>query len=106
MARPTDAGSFAEAVYAQLAPLQGSEVLLDYPLLKFIGAIGQGLQDEDALAHAPVGGDLWANLTNLDTIPSNALLWLGQFVGVQVDTSLTVDQQKQQIRAEGGFSRG
>lgn len=105
MARPTDAGSFAEAVYAQLAPLTNAEAELDWPLLKFVGAVGQALQDEDYLAHA-AGGDLWSALTDLDRVPDNALPWIGQFVGVAVNTRMTYAQQRQAIRSHVAWGRG
>jgi Phage tail protein (Tail_P2_I) len=106
--RPTDkeVGSFALALYDQLKPLQYAESLpsVDFALLKYLGAIGQMLQDVDALAHDPKIP--WSSILDIDRIPDEGLVWLGQFVGVQVNPELTPDEQRQQIRAHVGWNRG
>lgn len=105
--RPTDAGSLAEAVYAQIEPLQNAEEDNNYALLIFLGALGQMLQDLDYLAHAPdADSPVWFNLLDLDAIPDAALPWLGQFVGIRVNTAFTAAAQRQQIRNHQTWTRG
>lgn len=106
-AMPLDAGSLAEEMYSQLPQsLRDIDITSGYALLVYLGAIGQMLQNLDYLAHAPVGGTLWQNLVDLDLAPDYALPWLGQFVGVKVDTALPAADQRQQIRDHVGWGRG
>lgn len=107
MSRPTDAGSFAEAVYAQLTPLTyGDSDATGWPLLLYIGALGQMLQELDYLAHNGVAGTPWENILDLDMIPDHGLPWLGQMAGVRVDTGQSAALQRQQIRNHSGWGRG
>jgi Phage tail protein (Tail_P2_I) len=106
--RPTDVGSFGEAVYQQLKSLTYAEehVGVDYALLKFVGAIGQMFQQMDHMAHSDELGQSWTKFLDINRIPCEGVPWLGQFVGVDVDTSLTCDEQRQQIRDKLGWQRG
>lgn len=107
MNRPTDAGSFAEAVYNHLTPVQEFESApeIDYALLKYLGAIGQMFQTLDELAHDS-GGVPWSTLLDINRIPDEGLAWIGQFVGVKVNQSLSVSDQFQQVREHSGWNRG
>lgn len=107
MPRPTDkeVGSFGLAIYKQLKPLQYAEALFDWPLLKFAGAIGQIFQQSDTMARS--GGPVaWSALLDIDKIPDEGLPWLGQWVGVDIDTTLTPAEQRQQIRNHENWGRG
>lgn len=106
MAKPTDAGGFAEAIYEQVDPLTFAEAQLDYPLLKFLGALGQAFQQMDTLAFPGDGTPPWSALVDIDRIPDEGLPYLGQMIGVAVDTGLTFDQQRQQIRDHTSWQRG
>jgi|SRR5215471_2324304 len=107
MPAPTDAGSFAQALYAQMAPVQNAEDQTGYALLIFLGAIGQMLQDLDYLAHSPSPSrPIWFHLIDLDSCPDNGVPWLAQFVGVRTFPSFTPAQQRQQIRDKIGWGRG
>lgn len=106
MTRPAP-GSFTEAIYGQLAPLTyGDSDATGWPLLLYIGAIGQMLQELDYLAHNGPAGTPWQNLVDLDQVPDHGLPWLGQTVGVTVNQGLTPTQQRQQIRNHAGWGRG
>src|SRR4030095_9834944 len=104
--RPTDAGAFAEAVYAQLLPLQYAEPENEYALLKYIGALGQMFEQMDFLARSDDIGVSWTKLLDIKRISCDGVPWLGQLVGVSVDTSLTCDEQRQQVRDRIGWQRG
>lgn len=106
MARPTDAGNFAESAYAQMAPVAYADEQYDWPLLKLVGAIGQMFQQYDDLAHSDELGGPWSKLLDINRIPDEGVAWLGQFLGVQVDTSLSIEDQRQQIRDHEGWDRG
>ena len=107
MARPTDTGSFAEAVYAQLEPVATPyDETYDWPLLIFVAAIGQMFQQFDDLAHSDEVDGPWTRLLDVNRIPDEGVPWLGQFYGVQVDTALSVDDQRQQIRDLESWGRG
>lgn len=104
MSRPTDAGNFAEAAYAQMTPVAYDDENQNWALLIFLGTLGQMFQDIDDLAHAPNGP--WTGLLDIDQIPDKGLAWFGQFVGVQVNTALSFNDQRQQIREHIGWGRG
>ena len=104
MPRPTDAGNFAEAVYSQFPQaIQDIDAANNWDFLIYLGALGQMFQQMDDLAHQPVP---WSALLDIDSIPDIGVPWLGQFVGVVVDTSLSPSDQRQQLRAHMGWGRG
>jgi hypothetical protein len=102
--RPTDAGSFAETIYEQMAPVAWDDENQDWALLKFLGGLGQTFQQMDELAHDEDGP--WCALLNVNELPDEGAPWLGQFVGTVVDTGLSPGRQKQQIRDHDGWQRG
>jgi hypothetical protein len=97
------AGSFAEALWDQMLPLTYAEGWYQYPLLKYLDGIGQMLQELDTLSHSDIP---WEGMLHLDTIKSDALQWLGQFLGVTIDRTLEDSDQRQQIRDHIGWQRG
>lgn len=109
MAMPT-LDSFAQRLYDALAPLQFAEAELDYPLAKYIAALGKMFQIvEDYSRDQLIDDDFapgWSQLLDLARAPSEALPWLGQFIGVPVTLGLTDAQQREQIVAVGGWNRG
>ncbi len=109
MSRPTDAGNFAEACYALMEPLTyaDAETAQAYALLILLGAIGQGgFQEFDDLARYDGVDGPWTRLLDINRIPDAGVPWLGQFAGVAVNTALTPDEQRQQIRALENWGRG
>lgn len=107
MARPTDVGNFGESLYAQFPQgVRDVDARNGYHLLIFVGAIGQIFQQQDTLAHADGIHAPWSILFDIDRIPDEGVPWLGQVVGVTVDTAKSVNDQKQQIRDHVGWQRG
>lgn len=102
-ARPSDTSAFAEAVYAQLAPIADQDQENGWALLIFIAALGVMFDDIDQLAHS---SPAWSLLLDVDNIPAKGLPWLGQFIGVVVNTNLSENQQRDQIRNHLGWGRG
>lgn len=98
-----DSGGFADAVYEQMAPLTYDDETLGWPLLLFLGGVGSMLEELDAFSHADVP---WLGMIDIDNVPDKGLVFLAQFVGVDLDTSLTYDEQRQQIRSHVGWQRG
>lgn len=107
-ARPTDAGSFGEAVYEQLEPIaEPYDADNGWALLILSGALGQLFQQFDDIVRGDdVDPTPWSKLLDINRIPDEGVPWLGQFFGVQVDTSLTPDQQRQQVRSLEQWARG
>lgn len=103
MSRPV-VGSWAERAYANLGPYTTQDAALGWPLLVFLGAIGDELfQEMDDLGRTTNG---WGDVMNPHTCPVYALPWLGQFVGVVVDTTLSEANQRAQVIAAAGWQRG
>jgi hypothetical protein len=63
-------------------------------------------QEIDDLVADSDAGPGWSPIMDVDRAPVKALPWLGQWVGVTVDTSRSEDAQRAQIRDEAGFRRG
>lgn len=107
MPRPTDVGNFAEGLYSQFPQsIQDIDSKNNYHLLIFCGGIGQAFQQQDTLAHIDGIHPQWSILLDIDRIPDEGVPWLGQFVGVTVDLSLPISDQRQQIRDHVGWQRG
>jgi hypothetical protein len=109
MAMPT-LDSFAERLYAELAPVTFAEAELDYPLAKYVAALGAMFQVvEDYSRDQLIGDDFapgWSQLLDLSRAPTVGLTWLAQFIGVAVTAGLSDAQQRAQIAAVGGWNRG
>lgn len=106
MARPV-VGAWAERVYADLGPYTSQDEALGWPLLIYLGAIGDKFfQQIDDLARDQGSVVGWGNMMNPNTCPAYALPWLGQLVGVVVDTTLSEANQRAQVIAAAGWQRG
>lgn len=103
---PMNTGSLGLAVYDQLPQWHDLDAANQFALLIYIGGLGQMLQDLDYLVHSDNGDPPWSVLFDLDRVPDTFLPWLGQFAGVPVNTALTADGQRQQIRSHTGWGRG
>lgn len=79
-------------------------------LLGWLSGIGQMVQAIDTVCVSQsVDGTLaqpWSQVFDLTRCPTAVLPWLGQFVGVRVDTAQRDDQQRYAIEQEAGFQRG
>jgi Phage tail protein (Tail_P2_I) len=102
MAQP-DVGGFADAIYEQMAPLTFEDEDLGWPLLYYLDGVGTMLEELDDFAHADTP---WSAMIDIDVVPDKGLPFLAQFVGVDLDTTLSPDEQRQQIRAHSGWQRG
>jgi len=102
--------SWAARLYDRMGPLLGQEAALGYPLANYCGAIGEMFQKLDDYSRAQgVNGKYapgWSQLLDPLRCPKDALPWLGQFVGVQVNTALSEADQRNQIIQRNGWSRG
>jgi hypothetical protein len=98
--------SFAERLYAMLAPLAQVDAENGWSLLIYVNAIGQMFQLIEDLVRDSDAGPGWSLLLDLDRCPDEALPWLAQFVGVRVPSNLTPDQQRAYIASTAGFRRG
>jgi hypothetical protein len=103
--------SFAAALYDSLTPLAAQDAGLNWPLANYMAAIGEMFQVVDDYGRDQLlsGGKIapgWSQLIDVDRCPLEALPWLGQFVGVSVDTGLSEADQRTQIRNANGWKRG
>lgn len=80
-------------------------------LRAWLDGMGQTLQVIDNIARdeldsngIPAPG--WSQILDVNRCPTQALPWLGQFVGVAVDPTLSDSQQRFLIESTPGFGRG
>ena len=100
-------GSFDSELYEDLGPLAWADPQNGYALAAYCGAIGTMFNPVRTLARADdMGNPGWSILLDINRCPTAYLPWLGQFVGVPVDSALTDAQQRSQIQNETGMSRG
>lgn len=96
-----------DRLYAQLAPLAYDDLSQGRSLQVFCDALGQMFEQvAQVVSPGPNGEPPWSALLDVDRCPGFALPWLGQFVGVDVDTNMDEAGQREQIRAETGMGRG
>lgn len=103
--------SFAFDLYDRLTPIAGQDGSLDWALANYCGGIGEMFQVVEDYSRDQLDGNGrnapgWSQLLDPDRCPSECLPWLGQFVGVVVNTSLSDAAQRDQIRNASGWKRG
>lgn len=102
--------SFAAALYSGLAPMAWDDPNQGYALALYLAGIGEMFQIVEDLSRDQVvdGKTLpgWSQAMDINRAPDEALPWLGQFVGVQVNVGMNPDDQRQQIRDVSGWKRG
>lgn len=107
VASETHGGIMAAEVYADLEPIARQDEAGGYPLRALVRAIASMFaQPEEAVRALGDGKDSWERVWNPDLAPTWLLPFIGQGVGVVVDTSATRAEQIAQIREEGGWKRG
>ncbi|MDQ2727586.1 MAG: phage tail protein [Actinomycetota bacterium] len=75
-------------------------------LLRWLTGIGDLIQPLDDLCRDSEDGPGWSQIVDVNRAPTYVLPWLGQWVGVIVDPTLTDAAQRTQIETEQGFARG
>lgn len=96
----------AADAYNRLEPVWAGDDQRGYPLLTFLGGIGEAFRDVEEIARAQPGREPYQQAYDIDLAPDWFLPFLGMFVGVAVTPNASPEVQRQQIRAEGGFIRG
>jgi hypothetical protein len=91
-------------VYDGLEPWKSADA--NGHLLAFVHAIAGQLQDVTDLVRDSDTAIGWSSVVDLDRAPSEALAWLGQFVGVTVSGDLDDASQRIRIRETQRFQRG
>jgi len=100
-------GAFATRIYKSLDPFTYAESDNSWALACFLGALGTMFQEvEDYASDKADGSSGWAILIDVDNGPDKGLSWLGQFVGVSVDASLSTANQRQQVKSANAQKRG
>lgn len=97
----------AEELYDSLGPwreVDGEET--GWSLLLFCDAVAHDLQGMITVIRDQDDRPGWAIAVDPNLAPAEYLPWLGQFVGVKVDTYRTVEGQRSDVAARGGFARG
>jgi len=101
------ATDWADRMYGMLEPYTYADAQNDYSLQEFLKSIGEMYEEIIDLAYDTTDGDDgWTLLTDITRVPSKAIDWLSQFVGVRQIEGLTDAQKIQRIAAREGFSRG
>lgn len=77
------------------------------PLTTYVGALSSPFQlVEDWASDTDTDEVGWSLLVDVDRCPVEALPWLGQLVGIEVNTSLSEADQRAQIQNEASWRRG
>lgn len=101
-------GDWALELYSRLDPLTDQDAALGWPLLTYLGAIGDTYFEEiNDLVRDRGGQPGWAAAMDPDQATAAGLGWLGQLVGVRLrseDTTQAADVAW--VKATPGFSRG
>lgn len=103
---PFTTTQFADDVYALLEPVAKWDEAQGWPLLAFVSALSEPFRQVEELVRARPGRDPWQQAFDIYTCPDWWVPWLGQWVGVEANSPLGADAQRQQVIAEGGFKRG
>ena len=98
--------SFADRLYAALAPLAAEDAANGWALLVLCNAIGTMYQELEELVRDTPEGPGWSQLLDVDRCPPEALPWLAQFVGVRLLPDSSEAEQRQRIDSTSGFQRG
>jgi hypothetical protein len=103
---PPTLAPYAAELYRSLLPLAYADEQVDWALASYAGGHGEMYQELDTLVRDSPAGPGWSSLLDVDRCPTKALPWLGQFIGVNVDTGKPDEAQRQQIRDTAGMKRG
>lgn len=107
LAPPTGGIIFAEEAYAELEPIAEPDLENNYALRALVRACSSMFaQSEEVVRAIGDGRDAWERLFDADRAPVWFLPFVGQAVGVKVDTTRSPIEQRAQIKAEGGWHRG
>lgn len=100
----------AEELYISLGPWSRSDEAAGedrgWPLLIYCEAIAGRLQPLLDVISDTDDGPGWSRVLDVDRAPAAWLPWLGQFVGVTVDTTQPEADQRTQVRSLPGMDRG
>lgn len=106
MARPVVSQS-AELLYGRLWPHTLEDEQNEWHLLLFCHALATGLFEHVRSYVADTDTRLgWEIVFNLNECPSEALDYLGQFVGVHFDEGMTDAEKRAKIKERPAFRRG
>lgn len=102
--------SFAQRIYDSMVNRQLDDPSYQYALANYCAAVGRMFQllddyGRDQIVNGRVASG-WSQLLDINRAPTEALPWLGQFMGVIVDVGLSDANQRTQIKSVGGYSRG
>lgn len=107
MARPTPTTAFQEELYSSLGPVADQDSANNWALLKYCGAIASMFDQIETIARdTAAGAPGWSNLLDPDNCPPELLAFLGQFVGVLPDKTLSVAAQRSSVKSLASFNRG
>lgn len=100
-------GTWATDLYSRLGPVADQDAALGWPLLTYLGAIGDTFfQDIENLVRDKGSQPGWAAALDPDQVPAIGLGWLAQMVGTRLQSNVTQAQQITWVKARAGFGRG
>lgn len=96
-----------QMLYSRLWPQTLEDEANEWHLLRFCEALAYTLF-EQVRSYVSDTDDMqgWEIIFNVDLCPPEALPYLAQFVGVHLEPSLTVEQQREKIKDRPAFRRG
>lgn len=106
IAAPPTPSTFSSELYRGMWPLAQADEQEGWALRTYCEAIGLPFEWVWTYGLDSDFGPGWSMLMSPWTCPPEGLPWLGQFVGVVVNPSLTLDQQRAQVAQHIGFRRG
>jgi len=98
--------TFAGRLYGMLAPVAQNDPSAGWSLLILCNTIGVPYQLVEDWVRDTAAGPGWSLLLDVARCPSEALGWLGQFVGVRLRAGDNDDANRNRIQSTDGFRRG
>jgi hypothetical protein len=105
MARPVVSAT-AERLYEAMGPMQDQDETHGWALLKLCDALTVSAAEVEAFAADTDTQAGWGPLLDVTAAPAKVLPYLAMFVGALITPALSVDQQRDLIRAAPGRRRG
>lgn len=99
---PEELNTFAQRVWDLLLPIRLESTDLNH----YIGGIGELFQEIEDYAIDTPQGPGWSPVVDVNRVPTKAIDWLAQFVGITINHDDSDDGMRQQLRSHDRWGRG